>query len=141
MDIAGSGRLAGFTPTSGTGMDILIRAVHFTEYPIPANDPKKKSFDVVAILILDVDGNMTHITENIWGSEQQRLETKQARRNYWFPGGKTTVWRIKAMKKIVVCNFNWISSQCACVIQLDHFHNPKSTIKLKAVLSSSAEDK
>ena len=63
-------RLAALTSSSGFAVDIVVKTMSVTSYEVKG---QKGPFTVCAVMVMDANGDMIHLVENLFGQEAQRL--------------------------------------------------------------------
>ena len=118
-------------------LEIVARALDAISYEV---EGKKQKFSVLALRLLDASGHMSFMTENLFGTEAERRGLVKRRLDYWLPGGKPAVWRLKNFRKVVRQNCAFLSSDVPNQIVLEGFATPKCTVKSAPLLQASPED-
>ena len=118
--------------------DIAFRTVTSFHYEAPG---KKGKFTILAVMVMDAAGDMMHVTENMFGTEVQRAQLVKQRQEFWCPGGKPAVFRLKNMRKVQKQAPVHLSCTTGHSLVVENFCTPKSTIKAVAVMAGSIEDK
>ena len=130
--MAGNDKLGGLTALSGLHTNVIVRTLEVVVY----EPSSKKPFTVIAVMISDGQ-NMTHVVENVFGTEAQRKATVQQRQNYWLPGGKSAAFRLSDFKKVGKNNFAWLSATVPMCIALEGFSTTKQSLKIQPQLEGS----
>lgn len=131
-------RLAALTAASGPSADIAVKALCITPYEVQGH---KAPFTILAVMVVDAQGDMIHVVEHLFGGDGQRKALVAQRCAFWMPDNAPAVFRLKDLRKVVRQKTHQLSCSVAQSVIMEHFGTTKATLKCRPVMKGSMEDK
>ncbi|CAJ1440127.1 unnamed protein product [Effrenium voratum] len=131
-------RLASLTAASAAVSEVVVRTMRAFWYELQG---KKGKFHIFAVMVLDANGDMVHLTENIFGTDAQRIQIMNQRKQFWMPEGKTSLFRLKNIKKVQRQQPTHLSCTVPQCLVIEKFGSPQASVKALPIMSGGIEDK
>ena len=131
-------RLAALTSSSGFAVDIVVKTMSVTSYEVKG---QKGPFTVCAVMVMDANGDMIHLVENLFGQEAQRLNLSGQRSKFWMPNQSPAVFRLKELRKVTPSRTNQLSCSVMQTVVIEKFGTPHASLKTVPFMAGCLEDK